>query len=168
MYCVDCSQNNFIQRVLACPDRIGLIRRYWKCYCQVDSKNKTDKYWKVQENNRLSKNIFILLRHVIWYHRIMKIDTQQFLELLVAMTQRELRSRYKNTVFGFLWVVINPILQMLVIGFVFKFFMKGSIDNYYYYLFIGLLVWNFFSLSLTKATPSIVWERNLIKKAKYS
>lgn len=97
----------------------------------------------------------------------MKSDTRQFLELLIGMTQKELRARYKYTVLGFLWIVANPILQMLVIGFVFRFFMKEPVENYYYYLFIGLLVWNFFSLSLSKATPSIVWERNLIKKAKF-
>lgn len=97
----------------------------------------------------------------------MKFDTQQFLELLAGMTKKELLARYKNTVFGFLWMLVNPVLQMLVIGFVFRFFMKEPVENYYYYLFIGLLVWNFFSLSLSKATPSIVWERNLIKKAKF-
>ena len=81
------------------------------------------------------------------------------------MTEKELRARYKYTVFGFLWLVANPILQMLVIGFIFMFFMKEPVEHYYYFLFIGLLVWNFFSLSLTKATPSIVFERSLIKKA---
>jgi len=92
---------------------------------------------------------------------------RQFIELLVGMTEKELLVRYKNTVFGFLWMLINPVLQMLVVGFIFKFFMKEPVENYYYYLFIGLLVWNFFSLSLTKSTSSIVWERNLIKKAKF-
>jgi len=81
------------------------------------------------------------------------------------MTEKELRARYKYTVFGFLWLIANPILQMLIIGFVFTFFMKEPVEHYYYFLFIGLLVWNFFSLSLTKATPCIVFERSLIKKA---
>jgi len=76
-------------------------------------------------------------------------------------------ARYKNTLFGFLWVTINPLIQMLVIGFVFRFFVKEPITNYYIYLLVGLLVWNFFSLSLTKASSSIVNERNLIKKAKF-
>jgi lipopolysaccharide transport system permease protein len=98
----------------------------------------------------------------------MNWNIQHFLELLVAMTEKELRARYKHTMFGFFWLVANPILQMLVIGFVFTFFMKEPIKNYYYYLFTGLLVWNFFSLSLTKATPSIVFERSLIKKAAFS
>jgi len=94
-------------------------------------------------------------------------DVHHFIELLLAMTEKELRARYKHTVFGFFWLVANPLLQMLVIGFVFRFFMKSQIPNYNYYLFLGLLIWNFFSLSLTKATPSIVYERSLIKKAKF-
>jgi ABC-2 type transport system permease protein len=97
----------------------------------------------------------------------MKSDVKHFLELLWGMTLKELMARYKNTFFGFLWVVINPIIQMLIIGFVFKFFISQSIENYYYYLFIGLLTWDFFSLSLNKGTPSIVYERSLIKKAKF-
>lgn len=97
----------------------------------------------------------------------MKSDIIHFWELLVAMTEKELRARYKYTIFGFFWLVANPILQMLIIGFVFTFFMKEPVEHYYYYLFIGLLVWNFFSLSLTKATPSIVFERSLIKKAAF-
>lgn len=92
---------------------------------------------------------------------------QHYFELLLAMTEKELRARYKHTVFGFFWLIANPVLQMLVIGFVFTFFMKEPIKNYYLYLFTGLLIWNFFSLSLTKATPSIVYERSLIKKAKF-
>lgn len=91
-----------------------------------------------------------------------------FVELLISMTEKELRTRYKYTVFGFLWLVANPIIQMIVIGYIFRFFMKAPIDNYYHYLFISLLVWNFFSLSLSRVTPSIVSERSLIKKAQFS
>lgn len=90
---------------------------------------------------------------------------RHFLQLLISMTEKELVVRYKNTLLGFLWVIINPLIQMLVIGFVFRFFIKEPIEHYYSYLFSGLLIWNFFSLSLTKATPSIVYERSLIKKA---
>jgi ABC-2 type transport system permease protein len=92
---------------------------------------------------------------------------KHFWELLISMTQKELTARYKNTFFGFLWVIINPLIQMLVIGFVFRFFIKEPIENYYFYLLVGLLIWNFFSLSLSKTTACIVNERNLIKKAKF-
>lgn len=97
----------------------------------------------------------------------MSRDTKLFIELLARLTETELQSRYKNTVFGFVWIVANPLLQMLIIGFIFPLFIKEPIVNYNYFLFIGLLVWNFFSLSLSKATPSIVYERSLIKKASF-
>jgi lipopolysaccharide transport system permease protein len=94
-----------------------------------------------------------------------KISLRYFLDLLWIMTQKELRARYKYTILGFFWLVANPVLQMAVIGFVFTFFMREPVKYYYYYLFTGLLVWNFFSLSLNKATPSLVFERELIKKS---
>jgi ABC-2 type transport system permease protein len=83
------------------------------------------------------------------------------------MTSREIKARYKHAVLGFLWVLLNPILQMLILGFVFRFFVPVEVDNYFLFLFTGLLPWMFFSLSVTKATPSIVHERGLIQKAKF-
>jgi lipopolysaccharide transport system permease protein len=85
----------------------------------------------------------------------------------MAMTEKEIKARYKFAVFGFLWIVLNPLLQMLVIGFVFQFFVPVRVENYFLFLFAGLLAWNFFSLSVTKATPSIIFERTLIQKAKF-
>ena len=94
-------------------------------------------------------------------------NVRQYCDFLWAMTEKEIKVRYKRAVFGFLWVIVNPLLQMIVIGFVFRFFIKEPIKNYYLYLLVGLLVWNFFSLSLAKATSSIVNERSLIKKARF-
>ena len=88
-------------------------------------------------------------------------------ELLWGMTEKELRARYKHTIFGFLWLVANPVLQMVIIGFIFPLFVKNTVPHYNYFLFTGLLLWNFFSLSLAKTTPSIVNERSLIKKAAF-
>ena len=93
--------------------------------------------------------------------------TVYFFELLLIMTQKELQTRYKNTLLGFLWLVLNPLVQMIIIGTVFTFFIKQPIKDYYFFLFLGLLPWNFLFLSLTKTTPCIVYERNLIKKARF-
>lgn len=87
--------------------------------------------------------------------------------LFLAMTEKEIKARYKHTLFGFLWVFLNPLFQMLIIGFIFHNFIKIPIANYFLFLFTGLLLWNFFSFSLNKATPSLVNERNLVQKAKF-
>lgn len=83
------------------------------------------------------------------------------------MTEKEIKARYKNAVLGFLWIFLNPLFQMLIIGFIFQNFIKVPVENYFLFLFTGLLPWNFFSYSATKTTPSIVYERSLIQKAKF-
>lgn len=88
-------------------------------------------------------------------------------ELTLEMTRNEVKARYKNAFFGFLWAFLNPLAQMLIIGFVFQQFIKTPIPNYFPFLFLGLLVWNFFSYSLTKATPSLVYARDLIHKSNF-
>lgn len=83
------------------------------------------------------------------------------------MTQKEITARYKMALFGFLWIFLNPLLQMLVIGFIFHFFVPIKTANYFEFLFPGLLAWNFFSYTLTKNTPMYINERSLIQKAKF-
>jgi len=90
-----------------------------------------------------------------------------WLDFNIALAFKEIKARYKYTVFGFLWMFLNPVLQMLVIGFVFRFFVPVRVDNYFLFLFSGLLIWNFFSISVTRATPMFVYERSLIQKAKF-
>ncbi len=90
-----------------------------------------------------------------------------FFQLLLALTKKEIKARYKHAVLGFLWIFINPLIQMFVMGFVFSLVFEFKVDNYYLFLFTGLLPWNFFSLSVKKATPRIVWDRNLIKKSSF-
>lgn len=95
------------------------------------------------------------------------MNSKYFFDLLLALTEKEIKARYKHAILGFLWIFINPLIQMMVIGFVFSLIFRFGVENYYLFLFTGLLPWNFFSLTLNKATPRIVWDRNLIQKAKF-
>lgn len=70
-------------------------------------------------------------------------------------------------ILGFLWIFLNPLLQMLVMGFIFQFFIPIKTANYFEFLFPGLLAWNFFSYTVTKNTPMYINERALIQKAKF-
>lgn len=88
-------------------------------------------------------------------------------EFLLTMLEREIKSKYKLSVLGVGWVLLNPVIQMLVIGFVFKFFTPLKTENYMLYLFSGLIVWNFFSSSVLRSTPAVVSERYLLKKAAF-
>jgi ABC-2 type transport system permease protein len=88
-------------------------------------------------------------------------------DFVLAMTEKEIKSRYKMAVFGFLWIFLNPLLQMLVLGLIFQFFVPIKTINYFEFLFPGLLIWNFFSYTITKNTPMYINERALIQKAKF-
>lgn len=86
---------------------------------------------------------------------------------MFSFTSREIKARYRGTIFGFLWMLLNPLLQMIFIGAIFHFFVLVKTDNYFLFLFAGLLPWNFFALSVMKTTPSYVFERALIRKAAF-
>lgn len=94
-------------------------------------------------------------------------DQKRWWEFLLVMTKKEIKARYKVATLGFLWIILNPILQMVAIGCIFQFFVPIKVDNYFLFLFSGLLLWNFFSYSVSKNVSMIVNERMLIKKAKF-
>lgn len=93
--------------------------------------------------------------------------SKYWFDFVWIMTLKEIKARYKRVILGFLWAILNPVLQMLVIGFLFQFFIPVKIDNYFYFLFAGLLPWNFFTYTFSKCTPIMLNERQLIQKAKF-
>lgn len=85
-------------------------------------------------------------------------------ELLFNLVKKELKIRYRNSVLGFFWSLLNPLLMMLIFTFVFAHVFKLGIKNFPIFLLTGILPWNFFNLSLVSATNSIVSYGELVKK----
>lgn len=87
-------------------------------------------------------------------------------QLLSELTKREIAQRYKQSVLGYFWVILNPAAQMLVMSFVFsKLFNVSNLGvPYSLYLFAGLLPWTLFANSLTGATNSLVSNAGLLAK----
>jgi len=92
---------------------------------------------------------------------------KRYIDFVWIMTEKEIKVRYKHAVLGFFWILLNPLLQMVIMGFIFQYFVPVRVDNYFLFLFAGLLPWNFFAGSLTKSTPAFYYERSLIKKSKF-
>ncbi len=90
----------------------------------------------------------------------------KYRELLNELTMREIKQRYKQSVLGYAWVILNPFFQMIVMSFVFSIIMR--IPNlgvpYPIYLYAGLLPWTLFSNSLTSAANALVGNAGLITK----
>ena len=84
-------------------------------------------------------------------------------ELIKNLVMRDLKVRYKRSVLGFLWVMLNPLLIMLVIYTVFS-QIFGGFSNYAAYVISGLVLWNMFSQSTSTATLSFLLNANLLKK----
>src|SRR5438552_560636 len=75
-----------------------------------------------------------------------------------------MKLRYKRSVLGIVWSLLNPLLQLLILYFVFRVLLSLKIPHYASFLFTGVLVWNWFSSSLLFATGAIVDNRELIKR----
>lgn len=85
-------------------------------------------------------------------------------ELLWILFRRDLSVRYKNSVLGFAWSLINPLLQVAVITIVLKYVLRIDIPNYSAYIFCAFLPWSFFQLALLDASTSLLFHERLIKK----
>lgn len=79
-----------------------------------------------------------------------------------------MRSRYRRTLLGLVWVIANPILNFVVQALVFKAILKINISNYPLFLLSGLMPWYFISSTLTSHTSCLVQFRELLLGMKIS
>jgi ABC-type polysaccharide/polyol phosphate export permease len=82
------------------------------------------------------------------------------------LTFASIKSRYRKTFAGFLWVVMNPLIMFGVQGLVFKSFLKLNIPNYDLFLLGGLLPWIFFSSTIQMTTPLFLGQSHLLRSFK--
>jgi len=94
-------------------------------------------------------------------------ELYQYRALLWSLVVRELRARYRGSLLGFLWTFLNPTLLMLVYALVFSVYMRQAVQNYTYFLFVGLLPWIFFSSSVSGSSTSITDRRDLLTKVRF-
>ncbi len=96
----------------------------------------------------------------------MQRTLNNYWELTQELAMREIKQRYKQSVLGYAWVILNPFFQMLVMSFVFSKFVpsNGIGVPYAVFLFTALLPWTFFSNSLTSAVNALVGNAGLLTK----
>jgi lipopolysaccharide transport system permease protein len=92
----------------------------------------------------------------LWHYR----------ELFYFFSWRDIKIKYKQTVLGFLWAVLQPLIMMLIFTFFFGRALKVPSQNLPYpvFVFSGLLIWNTFSSGLTSAANSMINNAAIIKK----
>jgi ABC-2 type transport system permease protein len=88
-------------------------------------------------------------------------------ELLVGMTRKELKVKYKNSILGFAWSLLNPLLYLVVFYVAFQLILGTAVPGFPIFLLSGLLVWNLFSTGLAGACGSVVGNAGLVKKVAF-
>jgi len=88
----------------------------------------------------------------------------RYRELIYNLVFKDLKLKYRDSTFGFLWSLANPLLVISVYSFVFGHLIRIGVERFPYFLMIGILAWNFFAQSVTMSTGSILDNGSLIRK----
>lgn len=88
--------------------------------------------------------------------------------LVSALVTRHVSMRYRGSMLGFLWSMLNPLCLMLVYSLVFQYYIRfTAVENYALFVFCGLLPWTWFASGLSEGTSSIVASGHLITKSMF-
>lgn len=85
-------------------------------------------------------------------------------EILSNLVRKDVKVKYKSSVLGAAWSMLNPILYLAVFSLVFKVVLRNGVPNFPIFLLSGLLAWNLFSTSVSFAARSVVDNANLVNK----
>ena len=91
-------------------------------------------------------------------------ELYQYRDLLFQMIARNIKTRYKRSVLGILWTLLNPLLMMVVLTFVFSHVFRFQAVNYPVYALCGLVLWNFFAQTTTGAMSELLWGGSLMQR----
>jgi len=99
----------------------------------------------------------------------MKLAVQnaiRYIPLLENLVARELKKKYRNSMLGYAWCILNPLGIMLIMNFVFSHMFKNNIANYPVYLFAGRMMFSFITDSTNGLSRSIVSNGALMRKTR--
>ncbi len=89
---------------------------------------------------------------------------KKFIPLLTELVERDVKTKYRKSVLGVLWTLLNPLLMMVILSIVFSNLFKFDIENYPVYILSGQVIYNFYSESTSSAMSAILNNASLLKK----
>lgn len=97
----------------------------------------------------------------VWIYEM--IETFKYRDLIFHLIRRDITARYKRSVLGVAWTMINPLGMMVILSVVFS-QVFNTVEGYASYILSGLLMWNFFTQSTVAGISSIVWGGDLFRR----
>jgi len=96
------------------------------------------------------------------YNRILTF--LKYRELFFQLVTRDIKIKYRKSILGYLWSVLNPLLTMIVLIIVFSNLFSRGVPNFPVYLLTGQLLFNFMVISTSRSLSSVVGNASLLKK----
>lgn len=97
----------------------------------------------------------------------MNRKVRHYIDLVMVLTQKELKLRYKNSFFGYLWSVGQPLAFALVFFISFKIVMKVQVEDYTVFIISGLFPWQWFANSVNASPMVFLGNASIIKKVSF-
>ena len=97
----------------------------------------------------------------------MNLKVQHYIDLIAVLTEKEIKVRYKSSVFGYLWSVAHPLAFALVFFVAFKVVVKIQVEDYALFLIAGLFPWQWFANSVNAAPRIFLGNASIIKKVNF-
>ena len=97
-------------------------------------------------------------------HNSIRANFNKFKPLLFELISRDIKNKYRRSVLGVLWTLLNPLFMMIILSAVFSHIFGFAVENYPIYILCGQVLYNFFSESTQSAMNSIIHSAALIKK----
>lgn len=114
---------------------------------------------KIIENNQIydsSKHNFRPLLEIK--------EAWQYRDLVFFLVRRDITARYKRSVLGIAWTMLNPLGMMIVLSIVFSQVFRVAMENYPAYVLSGIIVWTFFSQTSANSISVMVWGGDLFQR----
>lgn len=91
-------------------------------------------------------------------------EIYRYRELLRNLIERDIKKRYKRSALGFLWVMLDPLLMMLIFYIIFSGLFGNAVGNYTAYVITGIIMWQFFAQGTKVSSTAFLQNRTLINK----
>jgi lipopolysaccharide transport system permease protein len=93
---------------------------------------------------------------------------RHYIDVIAVLAEKDFKIRYKNSVLGFLWSLLNPLAYMTVLTLVFALMLRANIPNFAAWELTGIIVWRYFSVASGQSLMSIVGNPSLVSKIRVS